>query len=204
MPHQWRGFPGGSAVKNQPAMQEPQEMWVWSLGGEDALEKGIATHSSILIWRIPWTEEPGRLQSIGAQRVGLLKWLSMHTHQRNLLETRPLEFARNPPLGVLRRAAHKKVSHQRHSAAKPPEGVSRGSCWPLCTAGCSVLEESGVEQLWILQKACAVEVVHALGTGPHSSSWLTWSTKTKKQNLFLLQCLSILLLWCNLTLYQLE
>ena len=112
----------------------------------------------------------------------------MHTHQRNLLETGPLEFARNPPVGVLRRAAHKKVSHQRHSAAKPPEGVSRGSCWPLCTAGCSVLEESGAEQLWILQKACAVEVVHALGTGPHSSSWLIWSTKTKKQNLFLLQC----------------
>ena len=50
-----------------------------------------------------------------------------HTHQRTLLETSPLEFARNPPLGVLRRAAHKKVSHQRHSAAKPPEGFSRAA-----------------------------------------------------------------------------
>ena len=189
-------------------MQEPQEMWVWSLGGEDALEEGIATHSSILVWRMPWTEEPGGLQSIAAQRVrhDWSDWVCTHTHthQRNLLETHPLEFARNSPLGVLRRAAHKEVSHQRYSAAKPPEGFSRGSCRPLRAAGCSVLEESGAEQLCVLQKACAVEVVYALGTGPHSSSWLIWSTKTKKQNPFLLQCLSILLLWCKLTLYQLE
>ena len=45
-------------------------MWVWSLGGEDPLEEGKATHSSILAWRIPWTEEPGRLLSIGLHRVG--------------------------------------------------------------------------------------------------------------------------------------
>ena len=54
-------------VKNLPAMQETQ---VRSLGQEDPLEKGMATHSSILAWRIPWTEKPGRLQSIGSQRVG--------------------------------------------------------------------------------------------------------------------------------------
>ena len=54
-------------VKYLPARQET---WVQSLGGEDFLEKGIATHSSILAWRIPWTEEPGRLQSIGSPRVG--------------------------------------------------------------------------------------------------------------------------------------
>ena len=46
-----------------------QEMWVCSLGGEDPLEKEMATHSSILAWEIPWTEEPGGLQSIGLQRV---------------------------------------------------------------------------------------------------------------------------------------
>ena len=51
------GFPGGSAVKNLPVMQEMQ---VLSLGQEDPLEKETATHSSILAWRIPWTEEPGR------------------------------------------------------------------------------------------------------------------------------------------------
>ena len=53
--------------KNLPAVQETQ---VQSLGQEDLLEKGMATHSSILAWRIPWTEEPGGLQSMGFQRVG--------------------------------------------------------------------------------------------------------------------------------------
>ena len=57
-------------VKNLPATQEPQETWVQSLGQEDPLEEGMATHSSILAWRILWTEEPGRLQSIESQRVG--------------------------------------------------------------------------------------------------------------------------------------
>ena len=53
-------------VKNLPAMRE---IWVRSLGWEDPLEKKMATHSSILAWRIPWTEEPGGLQSMGLQRV---------------------------------------------------------------------------------------------------------------------------------------
>ena len=52
-------------VKNLPAMWET---WVGSLGWEDSLEKGRATHSSTLAWRISWTEEPGRLQSMGSQR----------------------------------------------------------------------------------------------------------------------------------------
>ena len=60
------GFPGGSEEKNLPAVQETH---VWSLGREDPLEKGMTTHSSILAWRIPWTEEPGRLQSMGSQRI---------------------------------------------------------------------------------------------------------------------------------------
>ena len=51
-------------------MQETQEMWVQSLGQEDPLEKGMTAHSSILAWEIPWTEEPGGLQSMGLQRVG--------------------------------------------------------------------------------------------------------------------------------------
>ena len=55
------------SVKNLPAMQETPFQ---SLSQEDSLEKGMATHSSILAWRIPWTEEPGRLQSMGLQRVG--------------------------------------------------------------------------------------------------------------------------------------
>ena len=54
------GFPGGSAVKNLPAMQEAKETWVWSLGQEDLLEEGMATHSSILAWRIPMDRGPWR------------------------------------------------------------------------------------------------------------------------------------------------
>ena len=57
-------------VKSLPAMQETQEMQVQSLGQEDPLETEMATHSSILAWEIPWTEEPGGLQSKRLQRVG--------------------------------------------------------------------------------------------------------------------------------------
>ena len=51
-------------------MKETQEMRVWSLGQEDPLEEELATHSSIVAWKIPWTEEPGKIQSMGSQRVG--------------------------------------------------------------------------------------------------------------------------------------
>ena len=54
-------------VKNLPTMKETQ---IWSLGQEDPLEKGMATHSRILAWRIPWTEEPDGLKSMGSQWVG--------------------------------------------------------------------------------------------------------------------------------------
>ena len=60
------GFPSGSAVKSPSAMQET---WVRSLGWEDPLEEEIATHSGILVWEIPWTEETGRLQFMGSQKV---------------------------------------------------------------------------------------------------------------------------------------
>ena len=60
-------FSDGSAIKNPPAMQEPQETQVQSLGQEVPLEEEMATHASILAWRIPWTEEPGGLQSTGSQ-----------------------------------------------------------------------------------------------------------------------------------------
>ena len=61
------GFPGGSVVENLPAMQETQ---VRSLDQEDPLEKEMTTHSSILAWKIPWTKEPGGLQSMVSQGVG--------------------------------------------------------------------------------------------------------------------------------------
>ena len=57
-------------VKNLPAMQETKETQVQSLSQDDPLEEEMATHSSILTWKFPWTEEPGGLQSMGLQRVG--------------------------------------------------------------------------------------------------------------------------------------
>ena len=54
-------------VKNLPVVQDTQETWVQSLGQEDLLEEEMASHSSILAWKIPWTEEPGGLQSMGSQ-----------------------------------------------------------------------------------------------------------------------------------------
>ena len=60
-------------------MQETQETWIQSLGWEDPLEQEMAAHSRILAWRIPWTEEPGGLQSTGSQRVED-KWARMHDH----------------------------------------------------------------------------------------------------------------------------
>ena len=58
----WRSFPGAQTAKNPPAMQETR---VWSLGWEDPLEKEMSIYSSILVWRSPWTEESGGLQSMG-------------------------------------------------------------------------------------------------------------------------------------------
>ena len=65
-----RGSQVAPCVKNQPAMQEMPERWVQFLGQEDPLEEGTATQSSIPAYRIPWTEEPGRLPSMGSQRGG--------------------------------------------------------------------------------------------------------------------------------------
>ena len=71
------GFLVAQTVKNLPVMQET---WVQSLGWEDPLEKGRATHSSILSWRSPWTEEPNRLQFMGSQRVGYDWATNVHIH----------------------------------------------------------------------------------------------------------------------------
>ena len=67
VPQQRRASLLAQSVKDLPAMQET---WVQSLGQEDPLDEGMASHSRIVAWRIPWTEEPGGLQSMGLQRVG--------------------------------------------------------------------------------------------------------------------------------------
>ena len=66
-------------VKNLPAMQET---WIQSLGQEDSLEKGMATHSSIVAQRIPWTEEPGGLQSVGVAESDTTEHFSVHSLHR--------------------------------------------------------------------------------------------------------------------------
>ena len=63
-----RSISGGTVVRIHLPMKEMQQTKVRSLGWEDPLEEGTATHSSVLAWKIPWTEEPGRLQSMGSQR----------------------------------------------------------------------------------------------------------------------------------------
>ena len=75
--HDGRASLVAQLVKNLPAMQET---WVRSLGREDPLEKEMETHTSILAWRIPWTEEPGRLQSMGSHESDTTERLSTHTH----------------------------------------------------------------------------------------------------------------------------
>ena len=72
------GFPSGSVVKNLPAVQETQETQVWSLGREEPLEEKMATHSNILAWKIPWTEEPGRLQFMGSWELDTAERLNTH------------------------------------------------------------------------------------------------------------------------------
>ena len=81
-----KGFPGDAVVNNPPAMQGPQETWVGSLGCEDPLEEGMETHFRILAWRIPWTEERGRQQSKGLQRVGQGSRDSMQTGPGSMVE----------------------------------------------------------------------------------------------------------------------
>ena len=90
------GFLGGSAVENLPAAQETHEMLVRSLGWDDPLEEGMATHSSTLAWRIPWTEEPGGLQSTWSQR-DTIEWLNTHAHARvSLSHTRRTHLLSQP------------------------------------------------------------------------------------------------------------
>ena len=82
-----RSFPGGSDGKESSCSAGDQ---VWSPDWEDPLEKGIAIHTSILAWRIPWTENPGDLQSMALQRVRH-KWLT-HTHKRTHTHTSSRQF----------------------------------------------------------------------------------------------------------------
>ena len=80
-------------VNHLPVMQET---WVWSLGREDPLEEGMATHSSILAWRIPWTEEAGGLQSTRSQESDTTKWLNHHPHHHLIKLTYSVKLSSIP------------------------------------------------------------------------------------------------------------
>ena len=90
-------------IKHLPTMQETR---VQPLGREDLLEKEMATHSSILVWKIPWTEEPGRLQSVGSQRVEH-DWATSLTH--SLKFNIKTEYLRDFPLGLVVKTSPSKV-----------------------------------------------------------------------------------------------
>ena len=92
------GFPGGSVVKNSPAKQETLG---WSLGQEETLEKGTATHPSILALEIPWTEEPGELQSLGSQKTWT--WLLATKQKQQLIQIIIRWFNEKYSVTVLRR-----------------------------------------------------------------------------------------------------
>ena len=77
---QWRGFPGAACGKQPTCQCQRHETWVQSLGLEDPLEEGMANHSRIFVWRIPWAEEPGGLQSMGSQELDMTEATAcMHT-----------------------------------------------------------------------------------------------------------------------------
>ena len=81
-------------LKNSPASAGDAKAWFWSLGQEDSLEEEMATHSSILAWKIPWTEESGRLQSMGSQRV------YMTEHAWRGTDKGGLRMCETPSLGI--------------------------------------------------------------------------------------------------------
>ena len=107
------GFPSVSAVKNPPAMQEMQEMWVRSLDWEDPLQESMATHSSILAWRIPWMEEPGGLQSMGSQRIRH-DWVILNKRLKSKLDGLLIQLVQRVSASVkIVRLTHRKCKYNK-------------------------------------------------------------------------------------------
>ena len=82
---QQRSFPIAQGVKNLPAMQKTREMWIWSLEGDDPMEEEMGTYSSILAWRIPWTEEMADYSPWCHKESDKTKWLNITTKRRYYL-----------------------------------------------------------------------------------------------------------------------
>ena len=160
------GFPGGSVVRNLRAIQETQ---VLSLGREDPLEKGMATHSSILDWRIPWTEEPGGLRSMGSQRVRHNWVINTFTSLQRLKCPRRVK----PVVNAQWMLCQQKKDWSDHASLL--NGASRGESSPLCILvpldstmrkpcpGHSIIPEEGnrwsaFELLWLVTMPSLLQV----------------------------------------------
>ena len=136
-------------VKNLPAMQE---MWVQYLSEEDPLGKGMATYFSILAWRIPWTEEPDSLQSIGSQRhdweiniFQMLLEMKWHAHSNDFINKRLNHSWNKNSVLVLRLSSDSQLSLPLFCSALCAEGLSHTLFFPdsfvnCCFAGCGQWE----------------------------------------------------------------
>ena len=125
-------------------MQETQETWVWSLGREDPLEEGMATHCSILAWRIPWTEESGRLQSLRSQNVGQ-DWSDSTEHSTDKGEDADRflgQVENHPPsclhslCGVLRGRSPREAAWDTERQVRERVGCKRSSEVQQSKVGC--------------------------------------------------------------------
>ena len=134
-----RGFLSGSVVKNPSAMQETM---FWYLGWEDPLEEKMATYSSILAWKIPWTDEPGGLQSMGPQRVGY-NWGTCGEGNGSPLQYSCLE---NPRDGGAWWAAVHRVT-QSQTRLKQLSSSSRGTWAHLMSRENNIKKKKGRSQL---------------------------------------------------------
>ena len=119
------------SVKNLPAMQET---WVQSLDQEDPLEKEMAIHSSILAWRIPWTKEPGRLQSMGSQELDMTERLNHH-HSFSIFsykECNQFDFSIGHLLMSMSAVQH--LSHWTTREVPSVHFLNHSSLWYFCSS----------------------------------------------------------------------
>ena len=120
------------------------EIWVWSLGREDSMEKEMATHSSTLVWKIPWTEKPGRLQSIGSQRLTQLSDFIFTLCKLKFLRWAQLQEWLDPDAYLLFRS---------HAPSSSQLSFLLCQLWSPCSprnAGChSARSASQVDKSWI-------------------------------------------------------
>ena len=160
-------------VKNLPAIQETR---ILSLDWEDLLEKGMATHPSVLAWRIPWTEEPGRIQSMGSQsQTRLSNWPRMHSKIRNKAPP-SLSYFWNFPFFL--------AFHTLDSGLNTSEGLINQQCLPWWRVPgnywglSSVVTISFIWGLFFLSPSCSMFLYHAICCVGHIYLPSSFSFKT--------------------------